>query len=556
MLFFIMRLAKIIFFTMFLLLIHSINVFSQQPTEEWVRRFSWNNFGSGISVKLDSAANVYVLLKINTDSTYGDIGLIKYNSKGDLIWSVVYNSPENLSDEAAEFIVSKNGDIYITGSSNLNFTEHIITIKYNSSGILQWEHAYNGSTNSSAGDITLDDQGNVIVTGGSAVGNTSFSFTIKYNSSGDTLWTKRFDQIGLYSSSSIVLADNTGNIYITGSYEPEMYKSHFLTVKYGPAGNLIWYSTYFSDTTLQVDRAYSLALDLNNNVYVIGSSRTQTAGYRANSLIKINTDGIIQWTRIYKGIGNNNNCVFPTDVSVTSDGNRIYYTTACYTTTGTDYITLAYNPAGDSLWVRRFPTGSSGSPATSGYSSLTTDKFSNIYLTSGVYSPVSGTDIATVKYLPDGTRQWVVLYNGPLTNSDDRSKSIVIDTSLNVYITGISSRQNSPQFLWDAATIKYNQPIGIIQINSQNPENFILSQNYPNPFNPSTKIKFSIPRESITLLKVYDILGREVATMVNEKLKAGTYEGSFDASDLSSGIYFYSLEAVYFKDTKKMVLMK
>lgn len=90
--------------------------------------------------------------------------------------------------------------------------------------------------------------------------------------------------------------------------------------------------------------------------------------------------------------------------------------------------------------------------------------------------------------------------------------------------------------------------------------NYELSQNYPNPFNPSTTIKFSIPESGFVSLKVYDLLGKEVASVVYEELNAGSYTVSFDASkssqNLSSGIYFYRLEANNFVQTKKLTLIK
>jgi len=92
---------------------------------------------------------------------------------------------------------------------------------------------------------------------------------------------------------------------------------------------------------------------------------------------------------------------------------------------------------------------------------------------------------------------------------------------------------------------------------------FTLHQNYPNPFNPSTRIKFTIPivkknRDEFlhTILKVYDTMGNEVTTLINEQLAAGEHEAKFDASNLSSGIYFYQLTAGNFIETKKMILMK
>jgi len=94
------------------------------------------------------------------------------------------------------------------------------------------------------------------------------------------------------------------------------------------------------------------------------------------------------------------------------------------------------------------------------------------------------------------------------------------------------------------------------QISSEIPERFSLYQNYPNPFNPSTNIRYTLPKNSFVSLKVYDVLGKEIATLVNESLSPGTYEATFDAAKYSSGIYFYKLTTNDFSDVKKMVLIK
>jgi hypothetical protein len=101
-----------------------------------------------------------------------------------------------------------------------------------------------------------------------------------------------------------------------------------------------------------------------------------------------------------------------------------------------------------------------------------------------------------------------------------------------------------------------SDPVGIQNINNQVPNNYSLSQNYPNPFNPTTTINFSIPNSSNVSLKIYDILGNQVMTVVNEFKQAGNYSVNFDASRLSSGVYFYTITAGSFKDTKKMMLTK
>jgi Secretion system C-terminal sorting domain len=98
--------------------------------------------------------------------------------------------------------------------------------------------------------------------------------------------------------------------------------------------------------------------------------------------------------------------------------------------------------------------------------------------------------------------------------------------------------------------------IGIKPIAGEIPAEFRLYQNYPNPFNPGTKIKFEIPERCAVNLKIYDVLGREVETLVSESLKPGTYEIKWNGSRYSSGIYFYSLKTEVFAETKKMILVK
>jgi hypothetical protein len=101
-----------------------------------------------------------------------------------------------------------------------------------------------------------------------------------------------------------------------------------------------------------------------------------------------------------------------------------------------------------------------------------------------------------------------------------------------------------------------SEMIGIKNISSEVPSEFSLSQNYPNPFNPTTKIKFDVVRVGDVKIVVYDAMGREVAVLVNESLNPGTYEATFDASQLTSGVYFYKITAGDFSETKKMILIK
>jgi photosystem II stability/assembly factor-like uncharacterized protein len=98
--------------------------------------------------------------------------------------------------------------------------------------------------------------------------------------------------------------------------------------------------------------------------------------------------------------------------------------------------------------------------------------------------------------------------------------------------------------------------IGIQQISNNVPKEFYLQQNYPNPFNPTTNIEFSLPAKSFVKLKIYDLLGREITTLVSENLSAGKFKYEFNATQFASGVYFYKLETHNFSETRRMVLLK
>lgn len=100
------------------------------------------------------------------------------------------------------------------------------------------------------------------------------------------------------------------------------------------------------------------------------------------------------------------------------------------------------------------------------------------------------------------------------------------------------------------------RPTGIINLSNEIPSEYKLYNNYPNPFNPQTRIKFQIPKDGVVRVRIYDVSGKEVGEVVNNSLRAGVYEVSWNAGYLASGVYFYSLESNGFKDVKRAVLLK
>ena len=119
-----------------------------------------------------------------------------------------------------------------------------------------------------------------------------------------------------------------------------------------------------------------------------------------------------------------------------------------------------------------------------------------------------------------------------------------------------NQRPNPRDNLVDMGAIESDHPSGIADYVNDFPQNYHLDQNYPNPFNPSTTIKFRIPNSEFTTLKVYNILGKEVATLVSKKMNPGNYTYTFDGKNLASGVYYYKLVAGDFGEVKKMILLK
>jgi photosystem II stability/assembly factor-like uncharacterized protein len=131
------------------------------------------------------------------------------------------------------------------------------------------------------------------------------------------------------------------------------------------------------------------------------------------------------------------------------------------------------------------------------------------------------------------------------------TRKIQFIDSLNGYVLGSSG---FPSYLFK--TTNGGVVTGFTLTSSQLPDNFSLSQNYPNPFNPQTRINYELPIASYVSIKVYDALGNEVQTLVNEKQNAGSFWVDFNAGSLPSGIYFYKLVTEKFSETKKMILIK
>ena len=156
---------------------------------------------------------------------------------------------------------------------------------------------------------------------------------------------------------------------------------------------------------------------------------------------------------------------------------------------------------------------------------------------------------------------WVVGYHNIVlhTTNEGTNWSVVdIGATVQELLLGIYFTSSTNGYIVGngGQVFKYTEIIGIAPIQGILPDDYTLFQNYPNPFNPKTTIEFDIPKAEFTRLIIYDVLGREVATLVNEELKAGRYEVNWTTGNFSSGIYYFRLKAEDYQETRKMLLIK
>jgi len=543
--------------TSLLLIIFSfilINNLLSQVTQEWVARYNGigNNTDYATSIAVDNSGNIYVTgcSRSGTTSVTEDYTTIKYNSSGVQQWIAIYNGPGNSEDIANLIVIDNSGNIYITGRSHGIGTEFdYVTIKYNSSGVQQWVSRYDGPGNydENALSLAVDNSGNVYVTGISAGSSFGADYaTIKYNSLGVQQWVQRYNGPGNSNDgASSIAVDTLGNVYVTGLSEGIASAVDYATIKYNSSGVQQWVQRYNGPTNGD-DVAKSITIDDSNNVYVTGESPGVGIGLDY-ATIKYNSSGIQQWVQRYNGPTNGADKAY----TIAIDGLGNVYVTGESQVSGInyDYATIKYNSAGDSLWVQRYNGLGNGEDIAL---SLAVDGLGNVYVAGE--SPGSGTslDYATIKYNSLGVQQWVQRYNGP-GNSNDGASSIAVDTLGNVYVTGRSVGNGTSN---DFATIKYTQLVKVKTVSNEIPSSYSLFQNYPNPFNPKTNIQFDLPKSGFVKLVIFDLLGREIATLVNESLHAGSYTVDWNANEYTSGVYFYKIQSGDFVETKNMFFVK
>lgn len=534
-----------------------------QVTEQWVSRY--NGTGNGrdqiFDMVLDNTGNVYVTgYSLGSSANY-DWVTIKYNQYGDSVWVKRYFPLDNISDDWAYSISLDRQNtgqfIYVTGyqyTSSESFIDYV-TIKYNQNGDTIWKAVFSGPGNQDdkAYSIGVDNTGNVYVTGTSMNNTGAYDYvTLKYNSSGVQQWLARYNGTGnSYDYGHALAVDDTGNVYVTGWSWGTSSFADCATIKYNTDGVQKWVARYNGPGNGN-EQSVSIVLDKAGNVYIAGNSTGSTGNIDA-IVIKYNNAGAQQWVSRYDGAANNYDAYMSVAFDSRQASSYVYATGNTYTgsVNMNDLLTVKNNAqTGDTQWVKLY----NGISSNRDYgNSITLDSSGNVYVTGR--GPVSSgdEDIITIKYNEQGILQWVKTYDGP-GHGADNGQVIKLDKQNNIYVSGWSYGVGTGQA--DYLTIKYSTTTCFKRISNVISGEYKLFQNYPNPFNSKTNIIFQVPDEGIIELRIFDIIGQQAATPVNEYLTRGIYEIIFDASVLASGTYYYQLSTGNYLETKKMLLIK
>jgi uncharacterized delta-60 repeat protein len=511
----------------------------------------------GTAVAADKSGNCYVTGYTSAFSSNFDYITVKYDKNGDTLWTAIYNGESNDDDKAFGIAVDQDGNVYVTGYSYSSRNGYdYLTVKYNSTGVQQWTARYDGTGNSEdkAFGIATDQDGNIYVTGKSKGSNLSFDYvTIKYSPDGTMQWCDRYDgPSGDDDEADAITIDKRGNICVTGFSKDNSTGYDYATIRYSSSGTRQWVARYTGSGNNE-DKAFGIATDADCNVFVTGYSTSDNGPDYLT--VKYDSSGNQLWTANYNGPGNAEDKAF--GIATDADGNVYITGESKGINTDFDYATVKYNSSGVQQWAARY----NGEGNNVDVANAMIMAGSSVFVTGKSVGTSTASNMVTIKYdASTGTQLGLTSFSSG-SNYSDVALAIATDTSSDVYITGYSFEiiggSRHPAHM---TTLRYNRgSFGIIHTGNGNiPSAYKLSQNYPNPFNPVTTIKFEIPLNNggFVQLKIYDILGREAAILVNQQLTPGRYEIKFDGTNYSSGVYFYKLTAGSFVQTKQMVLVK
>jgi len=377
---------------------------------------------------------------------------IKYDSLGRKLWQRTYNSPLNSEDRIWASCLDRAGDIFVTGGSIANPASNwdYVTINYRPDGDTAWLRRYDSPFHreDKPAGIAKDDSGFVHVTGASRSADNSWDYlTIKYSAQGETLWTRRLDGIGHADDMAAAVApDREGGVVVTGKSFNEDRMPDIVTVCYDAEGKLRWQQLY-TGTGVGHDLANALAIDAQGNTYVAGSVTNQGSSYDY-ALLKYSPQGSLLWARTYDGPGHRVDMV--TGLKLDSRGNAVITGQSMGAGTFSDYATIKYDAAGETLWVRRYNSPYNREDRAQ---ALAVDEQDRVFVTGGSVLSGSFESYVTIAYGAGGDTLWTRSYKAR-GNGDSRATQVALDSEHGLVVSGFAATQASGL---DIVTIKYRE---------------------------------------------------------------------------------------------------
>ncbi len=305
--------------------------YNSSGTQQWASRYNGPGNSNDISsaMVIDNSGNTYVTGTSSGSGTGRDIATVKYNSSGSQMWVMRYNGAANDSDAATSIALDSNGNVIVAGKTkSLSSAYDVITLKYNSSGVLQWAVTYDGTAhgNDEGNAIATDAQGNIYVAGSSknAVTNIDYS-TLKYSSSGVLQWIKNYNgSANSIDKANAIALDVAGNVYITGFCNDVLSNMNYCTIKYNSIGKQSWLKKY-NHIDNDSDKATSVKVDTEGNVYVTGTSKS-LEGKKDFCTIRYKQDKMLEMKSLIEGLYDENlNSMIPDTIKVLLRNNSSPY---------------------------------------------------------------------------------------------------------------------------------------------------------------------------------------------------------------------------------------
>ncbi|KXK56201.1 MAG: PKD repeat protein [Chlorobi bacterium OLB5] len=315
-------------------------------TQLWVQRYNGTNNDNdeAVSVVVDASGNVYAGGWASSTNGGTDFVIVKYSSAGSQLWARSYNGPAGGNEFMSKMIIDAAGNIYAAGRSRGASNDDFLTLKYNSSGILLWSARLdgNGNGNDAAVSLTVDNMGSVIVTGYTFGNGTAKDYTtVKYNNAGVQQWIKNYNRISASEDIPVgIVSDQQGNVYITGYCTGLNTTSlDYMTVAYSSNGTQLWAKSFNSGLLGVDDKASSIDIDGSGNIYVTGSTISSGSDFDFGT-VKYSPAGDVLWSIIYESaLSVNDNAVM---VKADNNGN-VYVTGTSSGFSGIDYLTVKYS---------------------------------------------------------------------------------------------------------------------------------------------------------------------------------------------------------------------